>query len=105
MQEEINENLKKLGTWQRILFMLIFAIIVGLVRMLLWAVIILQVVSALLTGKPNSNILKFGQSLSAYVYHILVFMTFNSDQIPYPFSDWKLTEQVEEELQQLEEKE
>lgn len=105
MQEEINENLKKLGTWQRILFMLIFAVIVGLVRMLLWAVIVLQVVSALLTGKPNSNILKFGQSLSSYVYHILVFMTFNSDQIPFPFSDWEFTEQVEKELLQSEEKE
>lgn len=105
MQEEINENLKKLSTWQRIFFMLIFAVIVGLVRILLWAVIILQVFSTLLTGRPNSNILKFGQHLSAYVYHILVFMTFNSDQIPFPFSDWQLTEEIEKKLQKNEIKE
>jgi hypothetical protein len=37
--------------------MLIFAVIGGLVRMLLWAVIILQITSALLTDKPNQNIL------------------------------------------------
>ncbi len=82
--------------------MLIFAVIVGLVRILLWAVIILQVFSTLLTGSPNVNILKFGQHLSAYVYHILVFMTFNSDQLPFPFSDWKLTEDIEKKLQKPE---
>ena len=99
MQEQINENLKKLSTWKRIFFMLIFAVIVGLVRMLIWAVVLLQVASTLLTGTTNRNILKFGRHLSAYVYHILVFLTFNSDQLPFPFSDWSLTEQAENTLQ------
>ncbi|MCK5121080.1 MAG: DUF4389 domain-containing protein, partial [Methylococcales bacterium] len=47
MQQEINDNLKKISTWKRIFFMLVFAVIVGLVRILLWAVIFLQVASAL----------------------------------------------------------
>jgi hypothetical protein len=104
MQEEINQNLKKLSTWKRIAFMLVFSVIIGLVRILLWAVIILQVASALLTGSPNANILNFGRSLSAYVYHILTFMTFNSDSVPFPFSDWKLTENAEQMLQDLKNK-
>jgi len=99
MQEEIQSNLKKLGTWQRIFFMLIFIVIIGLVRILLWAVILLQIASALLTGRANDNILNFGRSLSAYIYHILIFLTFNSDQLPFPFSDWSLTEQAEVALQ------
>ena len=99
MQEQINQNLKKLSTWKRIAFMLVFAVIIGLVRMLLWAIILLQVASALLTGSANANILNFGRSLSAYVYHILVFMTFNTDDAPFPFSDWKLTENAEQLLQ------
>lgn len=98
MQEQINDNLKKLSTWKRIFFMLIFAVIVGLVRMLIWAVVVLQVASTLLTGSPNQNILRFGRNLSAYVYHILVFLTFNTDQLPFPFSDWSLTEQAENTL-------
>ena len=48
-------------------------------RMILWAVIILQVGSTLLTGKANQNILSFGRSLSVYTYLILLFLTFNTE--------------------------
>lgn len=95
MQEQINENLKKPNTWKRIAFILVFAVIVGLVRILLWAVVLLQIASTLLTGNVNKNILDFGRKLAAYLYHILLFLTFNSDDLPFPFSDWKLTENLE----------
>ncbi|MDQ7090887.1 MAG: DUF4389 domain-containing protein [Methylococcales bacterium] len=95
MKEQINDNLKKLSTWKRIFFMAIFSVIIGLVRILLWAIIFLQVASTLFTGHVNKNILTFGQGLSAYLYHILLFLTFNTDTRPFPFSDWDLTEQVD----------
>ena len=95
MQEHINENIKKPTTWKRIVFILVFAVIVGLVRVLLWAVILLQIASTLLTGSVNKNILEFGRKLSAYLYHILIFLTFNSDKLPFPFADWSLTETLE----------
>ncbi len=94
MSEQLNENLKKISTWKRIFFMLVYAVIVSLVRILLWAVILLQVASTLLTGKANENILGFGRSLSAYLYHILLFLTFNTEILPFPFSDWKTTENL-----------
>jgi len=95
MQQDINDNIKKISTWKRIFFMLAFTVIVSLVRILLWTVILLQVASSLLTGTPNQNILSFGRTLSAYLYHILLFLTYNTDQIPFPFSDWGLTEELE----------
>ncbi|MDP2902400.1 MAG: DUF4389 domain-containing protein [Methylovulum sp.] len=95
MDEQINFNLKQISTWKRIFFMLIFSVIGELVRLLLWAVIILQVASTLLTGKPNQNILNFGRSLSIYTYHILLFMTFNTETLPFPFSDWNLTAELQ----------
>lgn len=95
MQQELNDNLKKISTWKRIFFMLIFSVIVGLVRILLWAVILLQVASALITGSANSNILDLGAKLSAYLYHILLFLTYNTDQLPFPFVDWNVTEELE----------
>jgi len=94
MDEQINYNLTQISTWKRIFFMLIFATIGGLVRMLLWAVIILQVASTLLTGKANTNILNFGRSLSTYTYHILLFLTFNTETLPFPFSDWNVTAEL-----------
>lgn len=95
MDEPINENLKKHSTWRRIFFMLIYAVIVGLVRILLWAVILLQVASTLFTGKCNPNILSFGGYLSAYIYHILMFLTYNTETLPFPFSDWNLTKEFD----------
>lgn len=95
MEQEINENLKKISTWKRIFFIAVFAIIVGLVRIMLWAVVLLQIASALFTGSPNPNILSFGRKLSAYLYHILLFLTYNTEKLPFPFSDWNLTEELE----------
>jgi hypothetical protein len=95
MDEQINYNLTQLSTWKRIFFMLIFAAIGGLVRLLLWAVIILQVASTLLTGKANINILNFGRSLAVYTFHILLFLTFNTEVMPFPFSDWNMTAELQ----------
>jgi len=88
MDTEINTNLQKTGTWQRIFFMLIFAVILAFVRILLWGVVLLQVASSLMMGTKNTNVLGFGKSLSVYVYGILVFLTYNTDKMPFPFSDW-----------------
>ncbi|SMG62119.1 [weak similarity to] lipase-like protein [methanotrophic bacterial endosymbiont of Bathymodiolus sp.] len=92
MEEQIQDNLKQVSTWKRIGFILIFAVIAGVVRTLIWVVVLLQVAAALLTGDTNQHILGFGQKLAAYLYHIMLFMTFNTETIPFPFSDWDLTE-------------
>ena len=42
-KDAINQNLQQLSTWKRLFFMLVFGIIGELLRLLLWAVIILQV--------------------------------------------------------------
>lgn len=95
MQDQINENLKKIDTWKRIIFMLIYAVIDSMIRLLLWLVILLQVGAVLFTGSTNPNILGFGRSLATYHYHILLFLTFNTEQLPFPFSDWNLTAELE----------
>ena len=88
MSDDLNEHLKRPGTWRRILFMLIFAVILGFVRILFWAVVVFQVMSTLLTGSTNPNALKFGKTLSVYLYQIMLFLTYNTEMMPFPFSDW-----------------
>lgn len=87
IDKEIQKNLKKPSTWRRVFFMLIFAFIVGFVRMILWAVVLFQLATALITGSPNPHALRFGRILTLYLYQILLFLTFNSDEMPFPFSD------------------
>ena len=95
MQEQLNQNLKNIGFWQRIFFMLLFVVILDLAGLLLWLVVIVQVFAMLLNGTPMDNLLSFGRQLSAYLYHIYLFLTFNTDQLPFPFAAWELTEEPE----------
>ena len=94
-QDQISENFKKIETWRRIIFMLIYAFIDSMVKLLLWIVILLQMASVLISGKTNSNLLVFGHSLSSYHYHILLFLTFSTDQLAFPFAEWTVSTDVE----------
>lgn len=74
--------------WQRVLFVLLFWIVFYVAQMVVGAVAIAQCVFVLITDNPNQQLLKFGDSLGKYIHDILRFVTFNSDQRPFPFSDF-----------------
>lgn len=88
MDESIKQNLQARDTWKRILFMLLFGLIYSFAELVIFAVVLFQIGSILITGQKNAKLLKFGQSLSLYAYQILQYFTFNRDQRPYPFDDW-----------------
>ncbi|HLB80083.1 MAG TPA: DUF4389 domain-containing protein, partial [Dongiaceae bacterium] len=74
--------------WARGLFMLLFVVIYGVLEVVLSAVVIFQFVTTLVARGPNERLLELGRSLSDYVYAILLFLTYNSDEKPYPFAAW-----------------
>jgi hypothetical protein len=84
-------SLADIEIWKRFFFMLVFAAIASVVRLLIWAVTIFQVVSVILTGRANQHILSFGRSLSIYTYHIMLYLTFSTETMPFPFTAWNLT--------------
>ena len=49
---------------------------------------VIQFFIVLFTGGANEQLLRFGNNLSAYVYRILRFQTFNTESQPFPFADW-----------------
>lgn len=91
MEEPVKYNIADIEIWKRFFFMLIFAAIASLVRLLIWAVTFFQVVFVLLTGSANQHILSFGRSLSVYTYHIMLYLTFCTEILPFPFTAWNLT--------------
>ena len=74
--------------WMRVLFVAIFWVVFYLSQFVVAAVVIAQCAFTLINGTPNAQLLNFGDSLSRYVQEILRFVTFNSDQRPFPFSDF-----------------
>jgi len=88
MKEEIKQRLQKNETWQRILYMIFFIIVYGFSKVLIFAVMLFQFITIVLTGKTNEQLLKFSQSLSTFIYQIMIFLTFVSEQRPFPFNAW-----------------
>ncbi|SFD97225.1 DUF4389 domain-containing protein [Nitrosomonas sp. Nm166] len=88
MKEEIKRRLQKNETWQRGFYMLFFIFIYGVSKFLVIAVMLFQFFTMIVTGTVNEQLLKFGQNLSTYLYQITMFLTFNSEQLPFPFSAW-----------------
>ena len=53
-----------------------------------WVTELSQVLVLLFTGEKNQRLLRFGSMLGLYAYRMLQFLTFNSDEKPFPFADW-----------------
>ena len=74
-------------TWLRGLFMLLFAVLYTIAEVVVTAVVLLQFLIVLVTGERNERLTGLGERLSVYVYDVLRFLTYNSEQRPFPFSD------------------
>ncbi|MGV6818496.1 MAG: DUF4389 domain-containing protein [Thiotrichales bacterium] len=85
---EKQSTLKDRATWKRILYMLLFAFIYSIAEIVVTAVVVLQILFRLFTGQPNDRLLAFGRQVSDYIYQILMFLTFNAEEKPFPFSNW-----------------
>ncbi len=88
MEATLKENVKRRGTWMRLLYMLMFALIYQVAEIVLAAVVIFQFFFALFAGRPNERLLAFGQGLSTFIYEILRYLTYNSEDKPFPFAPW-----------------
>jgi len=89
MSDDIKHNITEQSTWVRAFYMLIFFVIYSVAEVVLGAVIIFQFLTRLLTADINNKLLKFGAELSKFIYDILLFLTYNTDFKPFPFSDWQ----------------
>lgn len=88
MDPELKNNLRKRTTWLRGLYMLLYILIFHVAEFVVGVVVVLQFLFTLVSGQTNIHLLQFGQSLSQYVFLILRFLTFNSEDMPFPFADW-----------------
>ena len=88
MNKQLKANLTSSSTWQRGLFILLFAVLWSLAEIVLTAVTVFQFGSRLLTGSVNRRLLNFAQGLATYLYQVALYVSFRSDERPYPFDVW-----------------
>lgn len=87
--EEIVDNLKQPSHWVRLPFMLAFGFILYLVFVpVVIVMMVAQILFALTTGQSNRNLRGLGSVVQQYVSQIIDYITYNSDERPFPFSDF-----------------
>ena len=83
-----NMSLTNIDTWIRLAYMVLFALLVMAARLLVSLVVIVQFALVLIFGRDNENLRNLGQGLGKWVYQAIMFLTFNSNDKPFPFDEW-----------------
>ena len=81
----LEEHLKSRDTWMRLLFMLICYVLVSLASLVCSVVVVLGFLMVLFTGRVNPDLREVGQSLASYIYENVRYLTYNTDDRPFPF--------------------
>jgi hypothetical protein len=82
-------NLKSIPIWKRLIYMLIFAVILSASRLITFLMAFIQFFIVLFSGRTNPKIEGFGHALGVYLSEIVDFLTYYTDEKPFPFDkEW-----------------
>lgn len=88
MEDQTRDNLTDKSTWMRLLYIALFTLAFNIAELLIAITVVVQFFSVLFTKKPNERLQTLGGDLAAYVRDVVCFLTYQSDHMPYPISDW-----------------
>lgn len=95
MDDEVKGNLKNTEVWMRLLYIVIVYVLYGAAKVVLFVMVLFQFLSTLFTGKTNERLLAFGKQLSDYIYQTVQYLSYTSDDKPFPFAEWPTGEKAE----------
>ena len=88
-ESPLAKHLKSKSIWMRLLFMLVVTFLYFISRVVVGAVVVVQFFWVLFTGETNERLKEFGKSLAVYTNQIILYLTFNTEERPYPIDlDW-----------------
>ena len=88
MSGDIKRNITRCSIWLRLVFMIVLCMAYGVAEFVTFAVVVFQFLASLFTGKPNDQLARFGRNLARYFQQITVYMTFATEEKPFPFTPW-----------------
>jgi len=101
---ELKSSLLSPKHWIRLVYMLLFAVMLHVTSIAMWVLVALQFLFTLFTDKDNANLRSLGASITLFISQALKFLTYNSEEKPFPFSEWPTTSKPVEETAQPQEK-
>ncbi|TLM76096.1 DUF4389 domain-containing protein [Microbulbifer harenosus] len=91
--EELKRNLTSTNQWLRLVYMVLFAVLLEVAGFVMLAVIIAQFLFAIFSGGANDNLRRLGDQISTFIYQSLQFLIYNTEEKPFPFSEWPESEE------------
>jgi hypothetical protein len=88
MSGDIREHVTRRSIWLRLLFMIVLSVAFNLAEFITFAVVAFQFLASLFTGQPNDRLTRFGRNLAHYLQQITVYLTFTTEEKPFPFTPW-----------------
>ncbi len=76
------------SNWQRGLYMLLFLILFGLGQSVLSVIALFQFFSLVISGKSNTNLAEFGQTLGLWMKAAADYQSCATEDKPFPWADW-----------------
>ena len=91
MNETLKSSITNGKTWMRLVYMILFAIVLNLAELVVAFVAVVQFLFKLFSGQVNQHLAEFGDGLAGYFRQMIAFLTFRTDDKPFPFAPWPQT--------------
>ncbi len=88
MSGDIKEHVTRRSIWLRLVFMIVLSVAFNVAEVIIFAVVAFQFLASLFTGQPNDRLAGFGRNLARYLRQITVYLTFTTEEKPFPFTPW-----------------
>ena len=88
MSEDIKQNVTRGSIWLRLVYMIILGVAFNVAEFVTFVVVVFQFLFSLFTGQPNDQLTRFGRNLGRYLQQLTVYMTFATEDKPFPFTPW-----------------
>ena len=84
----LTENIKEPSIWVNFFLKVIYLVFLNFIVPFLGFITLLQLLFSIVSKKPNENLVSFSKKISSYIYQIINFITYSSDQRPWPFNSF-----------------
>lgn len=82
------KNLTSRSTWLRLIYIVLFAVSFYVAEIIIVVIVVVQFLTRLLTGEINPRLQSFGDSVGKYFHQVTSFLTYHTDDLPFPFASW-----------------
>jgi uncharacterized membrane protein len=72
----------------RVMWSLVFLIIWSLAETIVFLIFAIQIISSVFSTGPNESLRDLGKQIGVYMAQIVSYLTFSSNEKPFPFSNW-----------------